>query len=119
MPPFELRPHYILFKTKRESRYNTFYVLYPLGIASETYLIYRAIAPASDFRIEYTWILKAILLAYVPGELSSVSLSCPLPCLRSPAMFRAYDSCLHLVEATISKEIVTEKNLSPLSRAAR
>ncbi len=29
-----------------EGRYNTFYVLYPVGIASEMYLIYHAIEPA-------------------------------------------------------------------------
>ncbi len=52
-----------------EGRYNTFYVLYPVGIASEMYLIYQAIEPASEIRIGYVYLLRSILLAYIPGEL--------------------------------------------------
>ncbi len=48
-------------------RYNTFYVLYPLGIGSETWLIYQAIRPAGAWRVEYEYILKLILLIYIPG----------------------------------------------------
>ncbi|KAI9842157.1 MAG: hypothetical protein M1837_007444 [Sclerophora amabilis] len=49
-------------------RYNTFYILYPLGIFSEVWLIYHAIGPASKKKgIEWEWGLKGILLTYVPG----------------------------------------------------
>lgn len=51
-------------------RYNTFYVLYPLGISSECWLIYKAIAPAKEMRQEYAWALQLILLIYVPGRFS-------------------------------------------------
>ncbi len=46
-------------------RYNAFYVMYPLGIGSECWLIWLAsgVAPAW-----YGWALWAILGAYVPGE---------------------------------------------------
>jgi very-long-chain (3R)-3-hydroxyacyl-CoA dehydratase len=49
-------------------RYNTFYMLYPLGISSECFLIYKAIEPARELRPEFAWALQAILLVYVPGE---------------------------------------------------
>ncbi|KAI9750282.1 MAG: hypothetical protein M1815_001889 [Lichina confinis] len=49
-------------------RYNTFYILYPLGIASEAYLIYLALEPASEIRHEFSWTLKSVLLAYIPGS---------------------------------------------------
>ncbi|KAI9678587.1 MAG: hypothetical protein M1817_005644 [Caeruleum heppii] len=48
--------------------YNTFYVLYPLGISSEMWLVYKAIKPAGLVRAEYQWLLRTILLAYVPGS---------------------------------------------------
>lgn len=51
-------------------RYNTFFVLYPLGISSECWLIYKAIGPAKKLRQEYAWALQAILLVYVPGKLT-------------------------------------------------
>lgn len=49
-------------------RYNTFTVLYPLGIASECWLVYQAIPAAKmlDERIPYA--LWAILAIYVPGS---------------------------------------------------
>ncbi|KAH8672687.1 tyrosine phosphatase-like protein [Tricladium varicosporioides] len=49
-------------------RYNTFYVLYPLGISSECWLIYKAVEPARRLRQEYAWVLQLILLIYVPGS---------------------------------------------------
>lgn len=51
-------------------RYNTFFVLYPLGISSECWMIYKAIGPARELRQEYAWILQGILLVYIPGEFS-------------------------------------------------
>ena len=50
-------------------RYNTFYVLYPLGISSECWLIYKAVEPAKEIRLEYAWVLQLILFIYVPGML--------------------------------------------------
>ena len=43
-------------------------MLYPLGIASECSLIYKAVEPskAVDERIQY--VLYAILLIYIPGS---------------------------------------------------
>ncbi|KAF9736917.1 hypothetical protein PMIN06_010679 [Paraphaeosphaeria minitans] len=48
-------------------RYNTFLILYPLGVASETWLIYRAIPPASKLDEKYGWALWALLATYIPG----------------------------------------------------
>ncbi|KAH8801641.1 protein-tyrosine phosphatase-like protein [Xylogone sp. PMI_703] len=49
-------------------RYNTFFVLYPMGISSECWMIYLAIEPARKLRQEYAWFLQAILGIYVPGK---------------------------------------------------
>ncbi|KAL2075769.1 hypothetical protein VTL71DRAFT_712 [Oculimacula yallundae] len=49
-------------------RYNLFYVLYPMGISSECWLIYKAIAPAKAIRPEFGWLLQLILFIYVPGS---------------------------------------------------
>ena len=48
-------------------RYNTFLVLYPLGVASETWLIYKAIPQASKVDEKFGWGLWAVLASYVPG----------------------------------------------------
>jgi very-long-chain (3R)-3-hydroxyacyl-CoA dehydratase len=53
-------------------RYNAFFVLYPLGISSECWLIYKAIEPAKELRQEYTWLLQSILVIYIPGEFFKV-----------------------------------------------
>ena len=50
-----------------DRRYNTFYVLYPLGICSEMWLIYIAIEPAKTWRVQYEYLLKIILVIYIPG----------------------------------------------------
>lgn len=52
---------------KERCRYNTFYVLYPLGICSEMWLIYIAIEPAKTWRVQYEYLLKMILVIYIPG----------------------------------------------------
>ena len=50
-------------------RYNTFFVLYPLGITSECALIYKAASgPAAEVRPDYAWVLYAVLAIYVPGS---------------------------------------------------
>ncbi|SMR46033.1 unnamed protein product [Zymoseptoria tritici ST99CH_1A5] len=49
-------------------RYNTFFVLYPLGIGSECWLVWRALNPARAYNPLFEWALKAILLIYVPGS---------------------------------------------------
>ena len=51
-------------------RYNTFFVLYPIGISSECWLIYRAVEPARTIRSEFAWILMFSLVGYVPGMFS-------------------------------------------------
>jgi len=49
-------------------RYNTFYVLYPMGISSEAWLVYKAIEPAGALHPLLPLALYAILAIYVPGE---------------------------------------------------
>jgi very-long-chain (3R)-3-hydroxyacyl-CoA dehydratase len=49
-------------------RYNTFFVLYPIGITSECLLMYLALGPAAQQDKGIDWLLKAVLLIYVPGS---------------------------------------------------
>ena len=48
-------------------RYNTFFVLYPIGITSECILIFKTIGPAleQNFLLGALWVV--VLLVYVPG----------------------------------------------------
>ncbi|MCJ1249000.1 hypothetical protein MMC30_006221 [Trapelia coarctata] len=48
-------------------RYNTFYVLYPLGITSEVALVWKASVSTEVGELE-KWILWGILGVYVPGS---------------------------------------------------
>ncbi|KAF2658888.1 PTPLA-domain-containing protein [Lophiostoma macrostomum CBS 122681] len=48
-------------------RYNMFLILYPLGVGSETWLIYKAIPQAEKKNEYYGYALYAILATYVPG----------------------------------------------------
>ena len=49
-------------------RYNTFFVLYPMGISSECWLVYSDTGPArKQWGQELEWALYAILAIYVPG----------------------------------------------------
>jgi very-long-chain (3R)-3-hydroxyacyl-CoA dehydratase len=48
-------------------RYNTFLVLYPLGVASECWLVWKASGPAGKVNELYAYGLYAILAIYVPG----------------------------------------------------
>lgn len=66
-------------KRLKAGRYNTFFVLYPLGISSECWLVYRAIAPAKAWNPALEWVLKGILFIYVPGTFLVLPLS-PLLC---------------------------------------
>lgn len=50
-------------------RYNTFFVLYPLGAGSEAWCIYQALAEVKVFNVTYYWVLVAILVTYPPGML--------------------------------------------------
>lgn len=49
-------------------RYNTFFVLYPIGISSECILIFKALEPAAELNPLYKWFLIANLVIYVPGS---------------------------------------------------
>ncbi|KAJ5745173.1 hypothetical protein N7520_010355 [Penicillium odoratum] len=49
-------------------RYNTFYVLYPIGISSECALVYLSLGPAGDVSELLYWGLVAVLAIYVPGS---------------------------------------------------
>ncbi|MBE7179853.1 MAG: protein tyrosine phosphatase-like domain-containing protein [Terriglobus roseus] len=48
-------------------RYNTFFVLYPMGISSECWLIYKSIGPAVERDERLGYVLGAILAGYIPG----------------------------------------------------
>ena len=48
-------------------RYNTFYVLYPLGISSECWLVYSSVPAAAAWHPTLPYLLYAILAIYVPG----------------------------------------------------
>ena len=48
-------------------RYNTFFVLYPIGISSECILMYLALGPATKQGLRIDWLLMAVLVIYVPG----------------------------------------------------
>ena len=50
-----------------DGRYNTFYVLYPVGISSECALAFKALSPAEEFHSLYWWFIVAVLAIYVPG----------------------------------------------------
>lgn len=50
-------------------RYNTFFVLYPMGAGSEAWCIYQALAEAKVFNANYYWVLVVILVTYPPGML--------------------------------------------------
>lgn len=50
-------------------RYNTFFVLYPMGISSECWLVWKAIEPAKSWNLAYEYVLKLVLFVYIPGEL--------------------------------------------------
>lgn len=49
-------------------RYNTFYVLYPVGIASEMLLIFNASDNVVADNAWQQWVFRGILLGYVPGS---------------------------------------------------
>lgn len=50
-------------------RYNLFFVLYPMGISSECWMMYTAIKPAKKVRQEFAWFLQLMLFVYIPGKL--------------------------------------------------
>ena len=49
-------------------RYNTFFVLYPLGISCECFLVWCATIPAVKGGTGYEWLLRLVLGIYVPGS---------------------------------------------------
>lgn len=53
-------------------RYNTFFVLYPLGAGSEAWCIYQALREAKMFNVNYYYLLLAILVTYPPGMFYSL-----------------------------------------------
>jgi hypothetical protein len=55
-------------------RYNTFFVLYPLGISSECWLVWKATGPAEELEPLIKWAYLAILAIYVPGKTLNLAL---------------------------------------------
>lgn len=51
-------------------RYNTFYILYPLGISSECALVVKALTPAAELNPLFHWFFIIVLGIYVPGRYS-------------------------------------------------
>ena len=49
-------------------RYNTFFVLYPVGIASECWLVFLCLKPAAKWNAMVEAGLWVVLAVYVPGE---------------------------------------------------
>jgi hypothetical protein len=49
-------------------RYNTFMILYPLGISSECWLVYQTIPAAKTLDERLPYVLWAVLAVYVPGS---------------------------------------------------
>ncbi|KIW64518.1 hypothetical protein PV04_09446 [Phialophora macrospora] len=49
-------------------RYNTFFVLYPIGISSECILMFLALGPAKQQGKLVDLLLKLVLVIYVPGS---------------------------------------------------
>ncbi|OLN83685.1 putative very-long-chain (3R)-3-hydroxyacyl-CoA dehydratase 2 [Colletotrichum chlorophyti] len=49
-------------------RYNTFFVLYPIGITSECALIYYSSGPLKEWGAIFPWVAYGILAVYVPGS---------------------------------------------------
>ncbi len=61
-------------------RYNTFFVLYPVGILSECTMIWSAAEPAADENPLFAYGLYAILLIYIPGGCLPSPLTCRAQC---------------------------------------
>lgn len=58
-----------------KNRYNTFFVLYPIGIASEVVFMYFSLEPAEKYvHVYYKWVLIGIMGIYVPGEFDHLAL---------------------------------------------
>lgn len=49
------------------ARYNLFFVLYPMGISCEVWLVYQSLPMAETVLPAYKWFLVVGLAAYVPG----------------------------------------------------
>ena len=49
-------------------RYNAFFVLYPMGISSECWLLWLAVTPAKSWNLAYEYLIKLILFIYIPGK---------------------------------------------------
>jgi len=49
-------------------RYNTFYVLYPMGIISEVVEIFKCVPEARKRGEDWKWALWAVVAIYVPGS---------------------------------------------------
>ncbi|KAK9355766.1 tyrosine phosphatase-like protein [Lipomyces doorenjongii] len=48
-------------------RYNTFFILYPTGVASELLVTYASLGDAEEFSKSYALLLKIIMVIYIPG----------------------------------------------------
>ncbi|OJJ44081.1 hypothetical protein ASPZODRAFT_72461 [Penicilliopsis zonata CBS 506.65] len=49
-------------------RYNTFYILYPIGISSECILIFLSLDRAAALHPLYWWFFVVALVIYIPGS---------------------------------------------------
>ncbi|KAL9085144.1 MAG: hypothetical protein Q9159_004870 [Coniocarpon cinnabarinum] len=56
-------------------RYNGFWVLYPVGIASEWWLVFQSLPMAETWNPLFAWLLRAVLVIYIPGLAFTLSVS--------------------------------------------
>lgn len=56
----------------RDARYNTFFILYPMGAGSEAMCIFTSLHEAWKWDQRYYWFLVVVLVTYPPGEFSPV-----------------------------------------------
>jgi hypothetical protein len=64
-------------------RYNGFFLLYPMGIGSEMWLVYKSVKPAGKRDERLPWLLWGVLGLYVPGKLSVPFIWCHMRAARS------------------------------------
>jgi very-long-chain (3R)-3-hydroxyacyl-CoA dehydratase len=73
-------------------RYNLFHVLYPMGISSECWMMYKAIEPSREIRREAAWFFQLMLLVYVPGMFAGSSFMALLMMHRLVRFIHTYGS---------------------------
>ncbi|RDW58427.1 hypothetical protein BP5796_12357 [Coleophoma crateriformis] len=74
-------------------RYNMFFVLYPIGILSEAWLVYQVIAPSRSRNLAYQYLLYLGLAIYVPVIRKCVVIPSGDGSDDVPAILEAFQNC--------------------------